>query len=259
MANSEWVIEGFVDRDVTVWESEEAEKLGKGGELPFFPEWTGYIGRTYKSHKFQVTAITHRKDRPVFYTPLAYSFEVDFLCSGFREACFYELADRIRPGLVVDVNILPGLASWGAHVIFQVKKTRPSDEGYQFNILASALSAAPGMALAVMVDEDVNIYSADDILWALTTRVSPERSIITGTGGAMGQVMMPAERIFARGRPRHDVGLGIDATVPYAHRDYFERGKYPVDRVDLKKWLSSEEISNARALQNDYAKFLAGM
>jgi 4-hydroxy-3-polyprenylbenzoate decarboxylase len=258
IADSEWVIEGFVDRETIVWETEEAEQLGKGGELPFFPEWTGYIGRSYKSHKFQVTAITHRRDRPIFYTPLAYSFELDFLCSSFREACFYELAERIRPGLVTDVNILPGVASWGANVIFQVRKTRPSDEGYQLNILSAALSASPGIGLVIVVDEDVNIYSADDILWAITTRVSPERSIVTGTGGAMGQVMMPAERIDAVGRARHEVGLGIDATVPFKQKDYFERGKYPTDKVDLKKWLSTEEISDALAQQSEYAQILAG-
>ena len=33
-------IEGFVDGAEMVWETEEAEKLGKAGELPFFPEWT---------------------------------------------------------------------------------------------------------------------------------------------------------------------------------------------------------------------------
>ena len=258
IANSEWVIEGFVDRTEEVWESEEAEKLGKGGELPFFPEWTGYVGKTYKAHKFQVTAITYRSDKPIFYTPLAYSFELDFLASGFKEACFYELADRIRPGLVVDVNIVPGVAGHGGNVIFQVKKTRPSDEGYQRNILAAALSAAPGIGLVVMVDEDVNIYSADDMLWAITTRVSPARSIITGIGGAMAQVLMPVERMEAGEQDRYAVGLGIDATVPFAQKGYFERGKYPVDKVDLKKWLSAEEIADALALQSEYAQILAG-
>ena len=156
------------------------------------------------------------------------------------------------------MNILPGVASWGANVIFQVRKTRPSDEGYQLNVLSAALSASPGIGLVIVVDEDVNIYSADDILWAITTRVSPERSMVTGTGGAMGQVMMPAERIDAVGRARHEVGLGIDATVPFKHKGYFERGKYPTDKVDLKKWLSAEEISDSLARQSEYAQILAG-
>jgi 3-polyprenyl-4-hydroxybenzoate decarboxylase len=159
---------------------------------------------------------------------------------------------------VVDVNILPGVASWGANVVFQVRKTRPSDEGYQLNIISSAMSAAQGISLVVVVDEDVNIYSADDILWAITTRVSPERSLIIGTGGAMGQVMMPAERLGAKGSPRHQVGLGLDATAPFSHKDYFERGAYPSERIDLKKWLNDEEIASSLALQSEYARILSG-
>ena len=180
------------------------------------------------------------------------------MASGFKEACFYELADRIRPGLVVDVNILPGIAGHGGNVIFQVKKARPTDEGYQRNIIAVALSTAPGIGLVIAVDEDVNIYSSDDLLWALTTRVSPSKGIITSVGGALVQVLMPAERVEAWERERHPFGLGIDATVPFEHKHYFERGKYPVDKVDLKKWLSAEEIAAALALQSEYAQVLAG-
>jgi 4-hydroxy-3-polyprenylbenzoate decarboxylase len=89
VAASEWVIEGYIDTAQRVWESEEAEKIGRYPAAPLFPEYTGYLGWASKAFKFQVTALTHRRD-PIFFTPLARSFEGDILQTPFREACFYD-------------------------------------------------------------------------------------------------------------------------------------------------------------------------
>ena len=259
IAQSEWVIEGYVDMNQRVWETEEAEKLGISGVAPFFPEWTGYLGRAYKLLKFQVTAITHRAEKPIFFSPLADSFEGNMAGAPFREACFYELADRTRPGLVTDVHVLDGIAGWGGHIIFQVKKRRQSDEGYQKNVLAAALSAYQGLRLAGIVDEDVDIYSADDVMWAIMTRVNPATDIVRGTAGGMGQALMPMERTGIRpdreAEIRFEGGMGIDATVPFAGKWNFERSNYPA--VNLKRWLSDEEIAKVRATQSEYARVLS--
>ena len=67
IANAEYVIEGYLDTTSKVWESELAEKDGKQGVHPFHPEWSGYMGKAYRTYKFVVTAITYRKDRPIYY------------------------------------------------------------------------------------------------------------------------------------------------------------------------------------------------
>ena len=260
IANAEWVIEGYIDTTQRVWETEESEKIGKWGVAPFFPEWTGHLGRATKNFKLEITAITHREDRPIFYTPLARSIDADIMASPFREACFYELSNRIYPGFVVDVNIIKGLASWGASVIIQVKKRRSSDEGFQRKILMSALEAGESMRLAVAVDEDVDIYSADDILWAMTTRVDPDRDIIkssyVGTKGMMYTRTSNVEGEMPTFLPFQG-GMGIDATVLFNAKWTCERAHYPVDRIDLKKWFSEEEISRAKAMQSEYSRLLA--
>lgn len=254
IAESEWVIEGYFDPEV-VWETEEAERLGKMGEAPFFPEWTGYLGRAFRFRKFRATAITHRKDRPIFFTPLARGYEGDFLITMLREACFYEVAERCMPGLVTDVNILRGLTINGG-VVFKVKKRRAWDEGYQRNVLAAAMGASPGLRLAIAVDEDVDIYNADDVLWAVTTRVNPNTDILRGPYGGRGMLMMPMERMGGLGGG-FEGGLAIDATVPFNERPQFERAKYPVDRIDLSKWFSKEDLAKACAMQDEYARVLA--
>ena len=163
------------------------------------------------------------------------------------------MAERCYPGLVVDVNIMHGLTI-NAGVVFQVRKTSLRDEGYQKKILLAALAASQGMRLAIVVDEDIDIYSAEDILWALTTRVDPNTDIIQGARGGRGILMMPIERI-AKGV--FGGGMGIDATIPFEAKGEFDRAKYPVDRVELSKWFSEEEIAAARKLQNEYARLLA--
>lgn len=255
IAQSEWVIEGYFDTK-SAWETDEAEKLGKGGEAPFFPEWTGYLGRAYRMRKFQVTAITHRRERPIFYSPLAHSFEGEFLITLLKDAFFFELAERIIPGLVKDVNTLHGMTI-NAGIVYQVMKRRPWDEGYQKNILSAALAAGPGMRLIVAVDEDVDIYNADDVLWAITTRANPMTGIFFGPRGGRGSLMQPMERTSGAGGGGFEGGIAIDATVPMDVKWNFERAHYPVDKVDLNKWFSEAQLARVRASQNEYAKLVS--
>jgi UbiD family decarboxylase len=251
-AQSEWVIEGYITAE-REWETPEAEALGKVDVTPFFPEWPRYLGKTWRVPKFQATAVTHRKD-PIFHTPLADSFEGDL---GFplREATFFELADRIAPGFVIDVSILHAFTWWGG-VAFQVKKTGPSDEGVQRNILMAALGDAPSLRLAIAVDEDVNIYSADDLLWAITTRCSPPDGIIRGAYGSRGIPAMPAEKKIS-GVGGFEGGIGLDCTAPWNEKWRFERPHHSSDQLNLQKWFTEEQINNIKSQQCQYAKVLA--
>jgi len=254
VAKAEWVIEGLITTE-TVWETEEAESLGKQDVAPFFPEWTGYLGKAWKTRKFQVTAITHRA-HPIFYDTLGHSYDSTYVCFPFTEACFYELADRLVPGLVIDVNKSFALRSWGG-LVYQVKKRRPRDEGYQRNILAHALSAAPGIRLVVAVDEDVDIYSADDVMWAIMSRTNPATDYFFGIGGQRGQAAQPMEEGTKIETGGFGGGVAIDATVPFLTKSRFERAHFSTDTIDLTKWLTQAEIDAARARQSEYAKALA--
>lgn len=255
LAKAEWVLEGYflVER---VWETEEAEKAQKQGVYPMFPEWTGYMGKAYVHRKFQVTAITHRKEKPIAFTPLAHAFEPENLGFPFREAAYLELCERFSPGLVIDVNILNCLKFAGG-VVLQIKKRGQGDEGMQKNLLAAVLSASPGQRMVIAVDEDVDIYNADDVLWAIMTRTDPEKSFIRGPRGSVGQALMPAEEHGDRGWGGFEGGMAIDTTIPYAHKSSFQRAHYPVDKVNLKKWFTEDEVHKAKAKQSEYARSLA--
>ena len=265
IANSEWVIEGYINPNERMWETEEAERLGIQGVAPFHPEWARYLGRAYRATRtFEVTALTRRKDKPLYYIPLIANDSVNQIIE-FNQACWMELGERLLPGFVVDCNSFQGLTCWSG-VVFQVRKQRRSDEGMQRNLIAAALGAVRGMRMVIVVDEDINIYSPEDLLFAINTRVNPETDIIRGVG-ARGQSFQPAERHHAGAgagltRPTSvfEGGIGYDATVPLGGNrrpdGEFFRGHYAVDKIDLRKWFTEQEIKDIKAGQSEYVRFL---
>lgn len=252
-AQSEWVIEGYIVPSERVWETEEAELLGKQGETMLHPEWARYMGRAYRGRKFEVTAVTHRKDKPYYYVPRIGTI---WQASPFATAAYYELAERMAPGFVQDVATYNAFLLWGG-VVVQVKKRRRSDEGLQRNILSAYLSLVRGMRLAVAVDEDIDIYQPEDVLWAMATRVNPQTDLIIGAGGR-GQSFQPIDRMSANEAQvsLSQGGIGMDATVPFAAKAHFERARYPVEEIDLTKWLTPDEIEEIRANQDSYIRYL---
>lgn len=262
VAEAEYVIEGYLDTTQKVWESPLAEADGKQGVHPFHPEWAGYMGKAYRTYKFQVTGVTHRKEKPIYYPSLVHAFDCHYVDVLMREAMFYELADRICPGLCVDTHIPMPCTDWGG-VIFQVKKRRARDEGYQKNILSAALSCSLGMRMALAVDDDINIYNMEDIMWAIVTRIDPVNGIQNVARGGAGQAFQPAERSSAGDRDwtrtniRFGGGTAYDATIPFAYKEAFERPPYPVKLVDPRNWFSKEEIEKGKASMTDYSRFLA--
>jgi len=256
VAQAEWVIEGYIDTTQHVWESEKAAEAGRWDVAPFFPEYTGYLGGAVKTAKFVATAITHRQDQLIFYSPLAHSIEGENLLRPFRAASIYEYARRIvPPEFVADINVLQGQKAL-LGIVFQVSKTRRRYEGYQKTLIRNILTLPEAPQVGIAVDDDVNIYSADDVIWAITTRVNPATGILVG-GGERHRQGNPMEELSAESGLQGYIG--IDATIPFDHplKGAFRQGKYPVDMIDLHRWFTEKEIAAARARQSEYGRVLA--
>lgn len=250
-AQSEWVIEGYIVPSERVWETEEAEKLGRQGEAMLHPEWARYMGRAYRARKFEVTAVTHRKDKPLYFV---WQKGMSWQHIPFNAATYYELSERIAPGFVQDVTCHS--LGWSGLVI-KVKKRRRSDEGMQRNILSAAMGVARGLRIAIVVDDDIDIHNWDDVMWAVTTRTDFNSDLIFSTAGR-GQAFQPAERMSAgQAVSMFRGGLGIDATVPLGARAHFERARYPIEKVDFSKWFSEAEMEQMRAGQDEVARLMS--
>src|SRR5690606_30990558 len=71
--------------------------------------------------------------------------------------------------------------------------------------------------IVVVVDEDIDIFDLNDVLWAMTTRCDPERDV-TVIGRAWSSRLNPAVHPDERGMNSR---LLIDATKPWEWRDRF--------------------------------------
>ena len=264
IADSELVLEGYVDPRDTRYETAEAEADKTQGRHHFHPEWAGYMGKAYKAPTFHITAVTMRRPetKPIIYALGAHTLDEHNIDTTIREAAMFELCNRLQPGIIQDVNIPYCMTDWGG-VIIQVKKRNRLEEGWQRSFLAALIATSQGMRLAIAVSEDTNIYSMDEVMWCLTTRVNPHIDILNPVPGGRGQTFMPSERMTAGDKEwtaantRYEGGMGIDATVPYGYEDDFMRPVYPIDRVKLQDFLTEDQIANVTGRLKGWSELLS--
>jgi len=264
LADAEYVLEGVIKPRDKRYETGEAEKAGVQGKTFFHPEWAGYMGKAYKAPTFHVTAITMRKPegRPIIFPLGVHTMDDSNIDTTVREAAIFELCNRLQPGIIQDVHIPYCMTDWGGCII-QVKKRNRIEEGWQRNFLSAILSCSQGMRLAIAVSPDVDIYSMDDIMWCLTTRVNPKTDILNPIPGGRGQTFMPAERMTAgekawtASNTQFEGGMGIDATVPYGYEQDFHRPVYPVDRVKPEDFFDAKQIETMKARMAGWVLSLA--
>ena len=264
LADAELVLEGYLRPKDRRWETGAAEKLGKQGKAWFHPEWAGYQGKAYKTSTFHVTAITMRKPegKPIIFPLGVHMLDDHNIDTTIREGAVFELCDRMQPGIIQDVNIPYCLTDWGGCVI-QVKKRSVIEEGWQRNFLAGILACNQGMRVAIAVDTDVDMYSMDDIMWAIATRVNPRTDILNPVPGGIGQTFMPQERMTAGDKDwtasntKFEGGMAIDATVPFGYEQDFHRPMYAVDKVPLDKFLSKEQIAKGKSFMSGWVLSLS--
>ena len=133
--------------------------------------------------------------------------------------------ERVLPG-IVDVTCQP-------FVLHSVVKIKQQYEGHARQVLLAVMGAEPTWAkMVTVVDEDVDIYNMDDVMWAILTRSRPDKDFIT----------IPDTPTFYRDPNRDHWGrMGIDATAPFARRDEFVRKRIPgADAVDISQYIEPE-------------------
>ena len=229
IANAEFVIEGELMPHDRVAEDRSS---GTGKAMPEFP---GYTGPAPKVPIIKVKAVTHRKN-PILQTTIGPSEEHVHMAGLPTEASILSMVDRAMPGRLL--NVYAHSAGGGKYMaVLQFKKSVPSDEGRQRQAALLAFSAFPELKHVILVDEDVDPFDSNDVLWALNTRYQ----------GNVDTIFIPGVRchpLDPSETPEYDINIkdkGIscktifDCTVPYNVKDHFVRSKFL--EVDPKKWL----------------------
>ena len=137
-------------------------------------------------------------------------------------ANIYQRISAVLPG-IVDVVCLP-------FVLHTVVKIKQQYEGHARQVLLAVMGSELTWAKAcTVVDEDVDITSMDEIMWATLTRARPDRDYI----------IVPNVPSFYRDPHKDHWGrIGIDATAPYERREKFERKRIPgAGQVNLRDYL----------------------
>lgn len=196
-----------------------------------FGEYTGFYGVGVpdgKANVIQFSALTHRR-QPIYQTLITgpdHSYESCYIGCLSKEAVIYSAAKSIIPNI-------EGVSVLGSRYMGVIQVKGEVSSGNVRRVLLTAMSSMEYIKYVVVVNEDVDIFSADDVLWAMATRVRPSEDILI-----IPNLTMESLDHSAPGAASAKVG--IDATVPQAARkERFQRTRLPgFEEIVLKDWLT---------------------
>ncbi len=230
IANAEYVIEGELLVGARVREDQNSNT---GKAMPEFPGYTGPANAELPVIK--VKAVTHRVN-PIMQTCIGPSEEHVSMAGIPTEASILDMVERAMPGRVQ--NVYAHSSGGGKFIaVIQFKKTVPSDEGRQRQAALLAFSAFPELKQVILVDEDVDIFDTNDVLWAMTTRMQADVDIVTIPGVRCHPLDPSNDPACSWSIRDHGIACKIiyDATVPFNQKARFQRAKFM--EVDVKKFL----------------------
>jgi 2,5-furandicarboxylate decarboxylase 1 len=174
-----------------------------------FGEFTWYYGLERYSPVFHVTAITYRNDA-IFQHLFAAHPEHNYTGKLGRESILYKRVKSVVP-TVRDVRMpMSGICRFTAYV--QIAKEY---DGEGKIAALAALASDPFVKLAIVVDEDVNVNSDSEVLWAVATRTQPDLATFFVQNSAVSRLDPAAYSIWNRvEKDTMNTKWAIDATKP---------------------------------------------
>jgi len=220
-ANCEIVIEGYIPPNVREYEAP-------------YGEYPGTYGKRRLNPIIKVTAITMRND--AIYQN-GFSGHRDNLIWGMfnRLNIIYRFVKHAVPSTLDVFMPLSGRCRYVCYI-----KVRKTVEGEAKNAIFAAFAADPFLKIAVVVDEDVNIYNDVEVIHAIATRVRGDEDIFI-VPNAKGSPLDPTVR-----DPALVTKIGIDATrKPYHPEEIKVPGESAVDLLRYVDQKTYEKIPSA--------------
>ena len=230
VANAEYVIEGVVLPGVRV---REDQNRNTGHAMPEFPGYTGPASS--QCRMIQVTAVTHRKN-PIMQTCIGPSEEHVSMAGIPTEASIFGMIEKAMPGRLQNVYCAPpGGGKFMA--VLQFKKLVESDEGRQRQAALIAFAAFSELKHIFLVDEDVDCFDMNDVLWAMNTRFQGDVDIITIPGVRCHPLDPSNDPLYSPSIRNHGIACKtiFDCTVPFDQKKRFRRSEFL--ETDPERWL----------------------
>ena len=177
-----------------------------------FSEFTGYA--SYRSTQNVFVAHRIRMRRDAMYHSVASGMSQDHILVSCvtREG---EILNTLRRNLPNVIAVHVPHRTCGAFLA--IVKMKKSSQGEPQQAIMAALGTEFYTKYVIVVDEDVDIFDMNDVMWAVSTRVKAEKDIVF-IPGAKGAILDPTSdpETFTVTK------MGIDATRPVG-KDFAER------------------------------------
>jgi 2,5-furandicarboxylate decarboxylase 1 len=203
-ADAEYVIEGYLDARGHV------EPEGPYGEF------LGYYGAVKRNPVFHVTAIT-RRDDALFQTSTIGGKTLGRTDTAQLSALRTEISiwRALEAAVREPVAVFATTSSGGAFNIRVALRQRVPGEAR--NAISACMGALANCKNVYVVDPDVDIFSDEQMDWAMATRFQPDRDLIVMSGMRtlpLDPSLPPETRVGAK--------AGYDLTWPFGQGDRLE-------------------------------------
>ncbi|RME85170.1 MAG: UbiD family decarboxylase [Caldilineae bacterium] len=183
----------------------------------------------------EIECITHRRNA-IYHALLPGQLEHKLLMGMPREPGIFSAVNQVV--CCRNVHITPGGASW-LHAVVQIQKQHP-DDGRK--AIEAAFRGHSSLKHVVVVDEDIDIFSPDQVEWAIATRFQAGRDLYIFRDRPSSS-LDPSAR-HTPGRKSRSDKMGLDATIPWdtptgpSEPEHYRRLRLPV--VDPTPYLASQ-------------------
>ncbi|WP_461462312.1 UbiD family decarboxylase [Methanobrevibacter sp.] len=154
----------------------------------------------------------HLKRNGYYHAIIPAGFEHKLLQGLPQEPRIFEHVKNTVP-TVLNVALTEGGCCW-LHAVVQIVKQTQGDGK---NVLMAALSAHPSLKHCVVVDEDIDLFDAEDVEYAIATRVKGDEDLMV-VSGARGSSLDP--KALPDGTT---CKIGVDATKDLKRPEKFDR------------------------------------
>lgn len=208
-ADAELVIEGKIVPEVRLAE-------GPFGELG------DCYGRQTDKPVIHVSCVTKRED--AWFQAIHPLSDDDHKLPGalMNEVVVHDAVQRAVPGVRNVHSTLGGAGFF--HAVVSIEKR---GEGDGKDAILAALGSYPALKQVTVVNDDVDIFDAQDVEWAVATRFQADRDLVV-IDGTSGSALDPSYDVRGTGT---GAKMGLDATFPLKHAKAFIRSSREGDPV----------------------------
>jgi UbiD family decarboxylase len=220
-ADAEWVLEGYLD------ERGHVEAEGPYGEF------LGYYGAVKQNPVFHLTAITRRRDA-LFQTATIGGKSLGRTDTAQLNALRTEvMVWRALETAVREVKAVYVTPSSGGMYTLRIAM-RQRVPGEARNAIAAAFGCLANVKHVFVVDPDIDIYSDEQMDWALATRFQADRDLVVQSGFRT----LPLDPSL-RGA-RTGAKAGFDLTLPFGSSGGIESAIPEPPRIEGQRFPSVE-------------------